>query len=68
MDRKYGEDQRKAVRQIKNELIYKIEEVFLKTFDALETQGLGDGTIAQLTQELLLSRESAIEILRRDKR
>ena len=64
MERKYGEEQRAAVINIKEVLINKIEQIYLDTFETLNNQGLGDGTIARLTQELLLSRQAAIEILK----
>ena len=64
MERKYGDEQRKAIRGIKDELIKKIENLFLKTFEELDAQGLGDGSIASLTQELLIAREAAITSLK----
>tara|TARA_Y100001968_G_scaffold253237_1_gene238850 strand:+ start:344 stop:553 length:210 start_codon:yes stop_codon:yes gene_type:complete len=63
MDRKYGQEQREEVEKIKNELKHKIEQIYLETFEKLSQKGLGNGTIARLTQLLLISREEALRPL-----
>ena len=63
MKRKYGEDQREAIQEIKIELADKIDKIFLDTFTVLSSKGLGDGAIANLTQELLLAKEEVIKAL-----
>ena len=64
MDRKYGVDQRNEIKKIKSELICKIENIYLDTFQELDKKGLGAGAIAKLTQSLLISRDKAISSLR----
>ena len=63
MQRKYGDDQRDAIKEIKIELSQKIDNIFLETFKVLSSKGLGDGAIARLTQELLIAKQSAIKAL-----
>jgi len=63
MERKYGNDQRDAIKEIKIELSQKIDSIFLDTFTGLNSKGLGDGAIAKLTQELLLAKQVAIKAL-----
>jgi len=54
------EEQRQAVRALREGLIAQLEELYAGAFDALTTQNLGEGGIARLTQLLLRSREAAI--------
>ncbi len=63
MKRKYGNDQREAIKELKIELAEKIDKMFLDTFTGLSSRGLGDGAIANLTQELLLAKQEAIKAL-----
>ena len=63
MQRKYGDDQRDAIKEIKIELSQKIDNIFLETFKVLSSKGLGDAAIARLTQELLIAKQSAIKAL-----
>ena len=63
MKRKYGNDQREAIQELKIELADKIDKIFLDTFTVLSSKGLGDGAIANLTQELLLAKQEAIKAL-----
>ncbi len=64
MQRIYGDEQRAAVKQIQEELIRQIDELYLKTFEQLNDFGLGDGVIVRLTQLLLLSKDAAITPLK----
>ena len=63
MTRIYGNEQRVAVRKIREELIHKLENIYLTTFDQLQEAGLGEGMVIKITQLLLLSREGAIHPL-----
>ncbi len=54
------EEQRQAVRQLRESLISQLETLYRDAFDQLTTQNLGEGGIARLTQLLLRSREAAI--------
>jgi hercynine metabolism small protein len=54
------EEQRQAVRQMRETLIEQLEALYRDAFDQLATQNLGEGGIARLTQLLLRSREAAI--------
>ena len=64
MIRKYGEEQRLVIEQIKGELIDKLDKVYLEAFNSLTDAGLGNGQIARLTQLLLLSKDAAINSLK----
>ena len=64
MGRKYGDEQKEVIKGIKNQLKIKLERVYLETFEKLDSHGLGDGAIAKLTQQLLISRESALSNLK----
>ena len=66
MSRIYGNQQRAAVRDIREGLIDEIEMVYLKAFDKLKDSGLGDGLIVRLTQLLLLSKDGAISSLKKE--
>ena len=60
------EDQRRAVRELREGLIAQLEELYAGAFDSLTTQNLGEGGIARLTQLLLRSREAAITPLQEE--
>jgi len=60
------EEQRQAVRALREGLIAQLEELYAGAFDALTTQNLGEGGIARLTQLLLRSREAAITPLQEE--
>jgi hercynine metabolism small protein len=54
------EEQRHAMRQVREGLIAELEGVYREAFDRISEQDLGEGAIARLTQLLLRSREAAI--------
>ena len=54
------EEQRAAMRQVREGLISELEELYRNAFDRIGNQDLGEGAIARLTQLLLRSREAAI--------
>ena len=54
------EEQRRAVRELREGLIAQLEELYGNAFETLASQNLGEGGIARLTQLLLRSREAAI--------
>jgi hercynine metabolism small protein len=54
------EEQRRAVRDLRESLIAQLEELYGNAFEKLASQNLGEGGIARLTQLLLRSREAAI--------
>jgi len=60
------EEQRRAVRELREGLIAQLEELYAGAFDALTQQNLGAGGIARLTQLLLRSREAAITPLQEE--
>jgi len=60
------EEQRKAVRELREGLIAQLEELYGNAFETLASQNLGDGGIARLTQLLLRSREAAITPLQEE--
>ncbi|MEN9767514.1 hercynine metabolism small protein [Vulcanococcus sp.] len=60
------EDQRRAVREMREGLIAQLEELYGQAFEQLASQNLGDGGIARLTQLLLRSREAAITPLQEE--
>jgi hercynine metabolism small protein len=60
------EEQRQAVRQMREGLIEQLEALYRDAFDRLTTQNLGEGGIARLTQLLLRSREAAITPLQEE--
>ena len=68
MTRLYGDEQREAVKKIKEEVINQLEELYLNNFEHLHEKGLGNGELAKLTQLLLLSRDAAIATLQSDSR
>jgi hercynine metabolism small protein len=60
------EDQRRAMRQMREGLIAELEELYRQAFDRIGEQDLGEGAIARLTQLLLRSREAAITPLQEE--
>ncbi len=54
------DEQRAAMRQVREGLIEELEELYRQAFDRISEQDLGEGAIARLTQLLLRSREAAI--------
>ena len=60
------EDQRRAVRELREGLIAQLEELYAGAFESLTKQNLGEGGIARLTQLLLRSREAAITPLQEE--
>ena len=60
------EEQRRAVRELRENLIAQLEELYGQAFESLESQNLGEGGIARLTQLLLRSREAAITPLQEE--
>ena len=60
------EDQRRAVRELREGLIAQLEQLYMEAFDRVAGQDLGEGGIARLTQLLLRSREAAITPLREE--
>ena len=60
------DDQRRAMREVREGLIAELEELYRQAFDRIGDQDLGEGAIARLTQLLLRSREAAITPLREE--
>ena len=60
------EEQRRAVRELREGLIAQLEELYGNAFEKLASQNLGEGGIARLTQLLLRSREAAITPLQEE--
>ena len=60
------EDQRRASRELRENLIAQLEELYGEAFEQLTTRNLGEGAIARLTQLLLRSREAAITPLQEE--
>ncbi|MCP9782390.1 hypothetical protein KBY83_03515 [Cyanobium sp. WKJ7-Wakatipu] len=60
------EEQRAAMRQVREGLIAELEELYRGAFDRISNQDLGEGAIARLTQLLLRSREAAITPLQQE--
>jgi hercynine metabolism small protein len=60
------DDQRRAVRELREGLISQLEDLYRQAFDTIGTQELGEGAIARLTQLLLRSREAAITPLQEE--
>lgn len=57
------EEQRQAVRQVREGLIAELEILYRQTFDRISEQDLGEGAMGRLTQLLLRSRDAAITTL-----
>jgi hercynine metabolism small protein len=60
------EEQRQAMRGVREGLIEELEELYRRAFDRIGAQDLGEGAIARLTQLLLRSREAAITPLQEE--
>lgn len=60
------EEQRQAMRATREGLIEDLEDLYLRAFDRISEQDLGEGAIARLTQLLLRSREAAITPLQQE--
>jgi hercynine metabolism small protein len=60
------EEQREAVRLVREGLIEELESLYRQAFDRLSDMDLGEGAIARLTQLLLRSREAAITPLQEE--
>jgi hercynine metabolism small protein len=60
------DDQRQAMRSLREGLIEELEELYRQAFDRISGQDLGEGAIARLTQLLLRSREAAITPLQQE--
>ena len=60
------EDQRQAMRGVRQGLIHELEELYRSAFDRIGNQDLGEGSVARLTQLLLRSREAAITPLQEE--
>jgi len=60
------DDQRRAMREVREGLIADLEELYRQAFDRIGDQDLGEGAIARLTQLLLRSREAAITPLQEE--
>jgi len=60
------EEQRAAMRQVREGLITELEGLYRNAFDRIGNQDLGEGAIARLTQLLLRSREAAITPLQEE--
>jgi hypothetical protein len=60
------EEQRQAMRAVREGLIERLEELYRDAFDSIWGQDLGEGAIARLTQLLLRSREAAITPLQQE--
>lgn len=54
------DEQRQAVRRLREGLINELEELYRQAFDRISDQNIGEGGVARLTQLLLRSREAAI--------
>jgi hercynine metabolism small protein len=60
------EEQRRAVRELRESLISQLEALYRQAFDSIVSQDLGEGAMARLTQLLLRSREAAITPLQEE--
>jgi hercynine metabolism small protein len=60
------DEQRRAVRAVREGLIEQLEGLYREAFDRIGTEDLGEGAIARLTQLLLRSREAAITPLQEE--
>ena len=60
------EEQRQAMRAVREGLIAELEALYRNAFDRIGEQDLGEGAIARLTQLLLRSREAAITPLHQE--
>lgn len=60
------EEQREAMRLVREGLIEELETLYRKAFERLSEMELGEGAIARLTQLLLRSREAAMTPLQEE--
>lgn len=60
------EEQRQAMRQVREGLIGELDALYQQAFERISTLELGEGAIARLTQLVLRSREAAITPLRQE--
>ena len=60
------EQQRQNVRQERESLIRELETIYRRAFERLTVLDLGEGSLARLTQLLLLSRDGAIKPLQEE--
>jgi hercynine metabolism small protein len=60
------EEQRQAMRGVREDLIEELEQLYRRAFDRIGDQDLGEGAVARLTQLLLRSREAAITPLQQE--
>ncbi len=60
------EEQRQAMRSLREELIGELEELYRRAFNRIGQQDLGEGAIARLTQLRVRSREAAITPLQQE--
>ena len=60
------EQQRQNVRQERESLIRELEAIYRRAFERLTVLDLGEGSLARLTQLLLLSRDGAIKPLQEE--
>ncbi|MFQ6538565.1 MULTISPECIES: hercynine metabolism small protein [Aphanothece] len=60
------EEQRAAMRRMREGLIAELEDLYRQAFDRIGDQQLGEGAVARLTQLLLRSREAAITPLQEE--
>jgi len=60
------EEQRQAMRRVREELIEQLEALYRDAFERIGTDDLGEGAVARLTQLLLRSREAAITPLQEE--
>jgi len=60
------EEQRQAMRRVREELIEQLEALYRDAFERIGTDALGEGAVARLTQLLLRSREAAITPLQEE--
>ena len=60
------EEQRKAMRDMREGLIEELEGLYRRAFDRIGDRELGEGAVARLTQLLLRSREAAITPLQEE--
>jgi hercynine metabolism small protein len=60
------EEQRAAMRRVREGLIEELETLYRDAFDRIGQVELGEGAVARLTQLLLRSREAAITPLQEE--
>ena len=60
------ENQRCAVREIRESLMLKLDVAFKQAFDAIDPEVMGEGSVARLTQLLLVTRAQAMASLEKE--